>query len=134
MPAGSGAGHLCPEHRRLDNLVKLADVTEGDERRSVPLVDRAWKAEAGIGEGGGGSPARPAAVPRLLWSAVWLSAIDGTSCQGVVHLHAVLGRRPADHQGPRNLGDPMLPPPHLRVAEEASCPPALPVPYRGSSA
>jgi hypothetical protein len=34
-------------------LVKLADVTEGDERRSVPLVDRAWKAEAGIGEGGG---------------------------------------------------------------------------------
>ena len=51
MPAGSGAGHLCPEHRRLDNLVKLADVTEGDERRSVPLVDRAWKAEAGIGGG-----------------------------------------------------------------------------------
>jgi hypothetical protein len=53
MSAGSGAGHLCPEHRRLDNLVKLADVTEGDERRSVPLVDRAWKAEAGIGGGGG---------------------------------------------------------------------------------
>jgi hypothetical protein len=33
-------------------LVKLADVTEGDKRRSVPLVERASKAEAGIGEGG----------------------------------------------------------------------------------
>jgi hypothetical protein len=39
------------------------------------LADRASEAEARIGEGGSGSPARPAAVPRLLWSVVWLSTM-----------------------------------------------------------
>jgi hypothetical protein len=37
MPAGSGAGHPRPHQRRLGDSVELADVTEGDERRSVPL-------------------------------------------------------------------------------------------------
>jgi hypothetical protein len=52
-------------------------------------ADRAWKAEAGIGEGGVDRRRGRQRFPP--WSAVLVSAIDGTSCQGVLHLHAVLG-------------------------------------------
>jgi hypothetical protein len=39
------------------------------------LADRASEAELASAREGSGSPARPAAVPRLLWSMVWLSTM-----------------------------------------------------------
>jgi hypothetical protein len=65
----------------------------GMEQATDQLVD--------LGERPGAArPGRKLRFPASYGAWCGSRSCDGTSCQGVLHLHAVLGPRPADHHGP----------------------------------